>query len=229
MAIRTLLRTRRTKRSDNRLSPSVIRTAASPTKNRLGIRGSGAPRPESDPVASAVIAAVIVCPCLRGLNVEERPAGPAGRDRDDHRLADRPGDAEEDRGGDPRDGGRDHDPDARRSDAEPPGRTRPRAARREPRASRPRPRMRRAASTRNPTAIPAASRLNERAPENSFCTRSGLMTLSAKNPITTLGTLASVSRIGFSDRRGRGAAYSARYIAAPSPSGPRRSWRSPRR
>ena len=45
------------------------------------------------------------------------------------------------------------------------------------------------------------------------------MIVSAKNPITTLGTLASVSRIGFSQRRARGEAYSARYRAAPSPSG----------
>ena len=45
------------------------------------------------------------------------------------------------------------------------------------------------------------------------------MTRSAKNPITTLGTLASVSMIGLRNRRARGEAYSDRYRAAPSPSG----------
>ena len=53
--------------------------------------------------------------------------------------------------------------------------------------------------------MPAARRLKSGTSEpNSFCTRFGLMIVSAKNPITTLGTLASVSRIGFSQRRARG-------------------------
>ena len=45
------------------------------------------------------------------------------------------------------------------------------------------------------------------------------MNRSAKNPITTLGTVARVSRIGFRKRRGRGPAYSDRYSAAPRPRG----------
>ena len=45
------------------------------------------------------------------------------------------------------------------------------------------------------------------------------MNRKAKNPITTDGTPASTSRIGFKILRSRGRAYSERYIAAPSPSG----------
>ena len=41
------------------------------------------------------------------------------------------------------------------------------------------------------------------APEKSVCTRSGLITLSAKKPMTTLGMPARVSRIGFRIRRSR--------------------------
>ena len=52
-------------------------------------------------------------------------------------------------------------------------------------------------------ADPAASRLNVPALENSFFTKSGLITLSAKKPMTTLGTPASVSMIGFRIRRSR--------------------------
>jgi hypothetical protein len=42
------------------------------------------------------------------------------------------------------------------------------------------------------------------------CTTSGLMKRSAKNAMTTLGTEASVSRIGFRKRRDRLLAYSDR-------------------
>ena len=63
---------------------------------------------------------------------------------------------------------------------------------------------------RIPTARPAARKLKVPADVKIFRTRSGLITCSAKYPRTTLGMLASVSRIGLRVRRVRGVAYSDR-------------------
>ena len=61
---------------------------------------------------------------------------------------------------------------------------------------------------RMPTATPAAAMLKIGAPNGWI--RFGLMTVSAKNPSTTLGMEARISRIGLSQRRTRRLAYSER-------------------
>ncbi len=58
--------------------------------------------------------------------------------------------------------------------------------------------------------MPAAARLNTLASENSCWMKSGVITVSAKNPSTTLGIPASTSRIGLTVLRTFGVAYSAR-------------------
>ena len=63
---------------------------------------------------------------------------------------------------------------------------------------------------RIPTPIPAAIIVKVFVAPKRSCTMTGLITVSAKNPITTLGIPASVSRIGFSFRRAPGFAYSER-------------------
>ena len=69
------LLTRRTNRSDITLSARVRKNRSSPTKNRLGYAGPP-PRTWSDPVASDVIAAVIVCPPCRGSTENNEPPVP---------------------------------------------------------------------------------------------------------------------------------------------------------
>ena len=61
-----------------------------------------------------------------------------------------------------------------------------------------------------PTASAAAARLKALAPGTTVWTMSGLMKVSAKNPSTTLGMPARISRIGFTIPRTRVEAYSAR-------------------
>ena len=63
---------------------------------------------------------------------------------------------------------------------------------------------------RIPTAIAADARLNPLAPGTTVWTICGLMKVSAKNPSTTLGMPARISRIGFTIPRTRLEAYSAR-------------------
>ncbi len=65
-------------------------------------------------------------------------------------------------------------------------------------------------TVRMPTPMPAASRLNGAALLKNRTTKSGLITVSAKKPSTTLGMPASTSTIGLRKRRVRGRAYSAR-------------------
>ena len=63
---------------------------------------------------------------------------------------------------------------------------------------------------RTPTAIAAAARLNPLALGTSVWTIVGLMKVRAKNPRTTLGMPARISRIGLTVPRVRGLAYSER-------------------
>ena len=64
----------------------------------------------SVPMASAAIAAVMVCPGSSGFTVKAEPPR-AGGDGHDHRLADGPGDTEDQGGHDAGDGGREDDPE----------------------------------------------------------------------------------------------------------------------
>ena len=66
-------------------------------------------------MASAVIAAVIVWPCSKRVELEQRAAGAAGHERHDHRLADRAREGEQQRGHDAGDRGGEDDVQARRS------------------------------------------------------------------------------------------------------------------
>ena len=66
------------------------------------------PRTRSEPMASAVMAAVMVCPGSSGLQLEKRPAGAARSDGHDHRLANRSRDSDDQGRHDSRDRGR-HD------------------------------------------------------------------------------------------------------------------------
>ena len=61
-----------------------------------------------------------------------------------------------------------------------------------------------------PTAMPAAARLYPEASVKIDWMIAGLMTVSAKNPSTTLGMPARISRIGLIVRRTLGVAYSER-------------------
>ncbi len=67
--------------------------------------------------------------------------------------------------------------------------------------------------------MPAAIRLKASASYDRFSTMFGPIQAMAKNASTMLGMPASTSRIGFSTRRTRSLAYSARYTAAARPTG----------
>ena len=63
---------------------------------------------------------------------------------------------------------------------------------------------------RIPTPIPAAARLKVFASPKRGLISDGVITVSAKNPSTTLGMPASTSRMGLTILRTRGEAYSER-------------------
>ena len=139
----------------------------------------------------------------------EGAAGAAGGDRHDHRLADRARDPEDDGGSDPRGrGGEDdlgrHAPSAR---TDPVRRLAERVGYRVHRVLGDR-RHQRHRQDADPDA--RGQQVERAGVEKRFFTKSGLITARAKNPITTLGTPASVSMIGLRMRRSRPSEYSAR-------------------